>query len=128
MITCVKTAYLADNNISFIFIDLLKSDDADQDGPKKFYYISKVLGTCVFHRVLIFMLNRGNFATVKHCIHKETGASYALKIIEKKKFLMSNATRREDALMDEVKILQRLQHPNVFLHLFIYFLACTLLT
>lgn len=40
----------ADNNISFIFIDLLKSDDADQDGPKKFYYISKVLGTCVSHQ------------------------------------------------------------------------------
>lgn len=55
----------------------------------------------------------GNFATVKLCIHKETGESYALKIIEKKKFLMSNATRRENALMDEVKILQRLQHPNV---------------
>jgi serine/threonine protein kinase len=60
-----------------------------------------------------FLNKSGNFATVKLCIHKETGDSYALKIIEKKKFLMSNATRREDALMDEVRILQRLQHPNV---------------
>lgn len=55
----------------------------------------------------------GNFATVKLAINKETGDSFALKIIDKKRFLMSNATKRPDALMDEVKILQNLKHPNV---------------
>lgn len=63
---------------------------------------------------LMVNITRGNFATVKLCVHKTTGERYAIKIIDKKKFSLSNATKRENALMDEVKILEQLKHPNVY--------------
>jgi hypothetical protein len=115
---------LPDSNISFIFQDLIKPS-VNIGGPEAKYHITTVLGTydcdesCdwifrVFVRVFfVFLTLSGNFATVKLCIHKETGDSFALKIIDKKRFLMSNATKRPNALMDEVNILKNLQHPNV---------------
>jgi hypothetical protein len=91
-------------------------------GPEAKYHITTVLGTYVGYDDSRFQFNysfvlicRGNFATVKLCIHKETGESFALKIIDKKRFLMSNATKRPNALMDEVNILKNLKHPNVCL-------------
>uniref|UniRef100_A0A6B2LA67 non-specific serine/threonine protein kinase n=1 Tax=Arcella intermedia TaxID=1963864 RepID=A0A6B2LA67_9EUKA len=46
-------------------------------------------------------------------IHRETLEKYAIKIIDKKKFSLSNSTKRPNALMDEVKILSKLKHPNI---------------
>eukprot|EP01129_Flabellula_baltica_P004426 TRINITY_DN1534_c0_g2_i4.p1 TRINITY_DN1534_c0_g2~~TRINITY_DN1534_c0_g2_i4.p1 ORF type:complete len:426 (-),score=88.78 TRINITY_DN1534_c0_g2_i4:13-1290(-) len=71
----------------------------DENTPSKDYYIGEVLGT-------------GNFAVVKKLTDKKTGEEFALKVIDKKKFLMQNGTNRQNALMDEVKILQRISHPN----------------
>jgi serine/threonine protein kinase len=49
---------------------------------------------------------------VKLAVHKETGEKWAMKIIDKKKYAQ-NAGKRKDSLMDEVKILQSLNHPNI---------------
>lgn len=54
----------------------------------------------------------GNFATVVLGIHKENGRQFAIKIIDKKKFAMSNATNRKNALLGEVEILKKMTHPG----------------
>lgn len=45
-------------------------------------------------------------------IHKENGRQFAIKIIDKKKFAMSNATNRKNALLGEVEILKKMTHPG----------------
>lgn len=65
------------------------------------------------YKWLILFYTRGNFATVKLAIHKKSGEKFAIKIIDKKKFLLSNATKRKNALMDEVFILKQVDHKNV---------------
>jgi len=46
-------------------------------------------------------------------ICRATGEKFAIKIIDKKKFQMNNGCQRKDALMDEVKILMQVRHPNI---------------
>jgi serine/threonine-protein kinase Chk2 len=89
------------NYISYLYQDV-KEDlhEMEEGGPQKDYDIREVLGT-------------GNFATVKLAIHKATGEKYAIKIIDKKKFLLSSSSRRKNTLMDEVNILKRVSHPNI---------------
>jgi serine/threonine-protein kinase Chk2 len=84
----------SNSNISYKF-NLMVDDNT----PNTDFYIGDVLGT-------------GNFAVVKKLTHKITGEEFALKIIDKKKFLMSNGTSRKNALMDEVLILKQISHPN----------------
>lgn len=55
---------------------------------------------------------RGNFAVVKLAIDKATGGRFAIKIIDKKKYL-NQAGSRKEALMDEVTILRSLNHQNI---------------
>jgi len=57
-------------------------------------------------------LGSGNFAAVKLAIHKETGKRYALKMIDKRKYLKFGMNRK-GTLMDEVNILKRIAHPNI---------------
>jgi len=57
-------------------------------------------------------LGSGNFAAVKLAIHKETGKRYALKMIDKRKYLKFGMNRK-GTLMDEVDILKRISHPNI---------------
>jgi serine/threonine protein kinase len=64
------------------------------------------------------VLGTGNFASVVLGINKETGERVAIKVIDKKKFAMSNGTKRQNALMGEVEILQTLKHPGVRFTLF----------
>lgn len=55
-------------------------------------------------------LGQGSFATVKRCIHRNTGHFVAMKIYEKKNIKdeeMSTALRRE------IYILAALNHPNI---------------
>lgn len=73
--------------------------EIEEGGPQAKYDLRQVLGT-------------GNFATVVLGIHKENGRQFAIKIIDKKKFAMSNATNRKNALMGEVEILKKLTHPG----------------
>lgn len=57
-------------------------------------------------------LGSGNFAEVKLAINKETGEKFALKIINKKKFALSSSSTRQNSLLDEVDILQKINHPG----------------
>jgi len=57
------------------------------------------------------VLGRGTFATVRTGIHKKSGDLFAIKIIDKQKFMMN--ARRKDALMDEVRVLTSVSHENI---------------
>ncbi|EFA78669.1 putative protein serine/threonine kinase [Heterostelium album PN500] len=84
--------------IAFIYQTCEKEDD-EEGGPQKKYHIGETLGA-------------GNFATVKLAVDKKTGAKFAIKIVDKKKYFM-NSSSRKDALMDEVNILTQLNHQNI---------------
>ena len=77
-----------------------RQQQEEQGGPHAKYELGEPLGT-------------GAFAVVKQCVNRETGEKFAMKIIEKKKFMLNHASRRGEALMDEVRILQRLNHPHI---------------
>ncbi|KAJ4459574.1 putative Serine/threonine-protein kinase Chk2 [Paratrimastix pyriformis] len=84
------------------FFNLLKTPkpkEEDTSGITQSYDIGEVLGS-------------GNFSTVKIGLHRATGQKYAVKIIEKKKFWLQSGDRK-DALMDEVRILKQVKHPNI---------------
>jgi calcium-dependent protein kinase len=63
---------------------------------KDFYKISSCIG-------------RGAYGEVRKCLHKETKALRAVKIINKK-YLASNEQER---LVGEINILKQLDHPNI---------------
>ncbi|KAB0802423.1 hypothetical protein PPYR_04609 [Photinus pyralis] len=54
------------------------------------------------------MIGDGNFAVVRLCVDKTTNVGHALKIIDK-----SKCKGKEDMVENEVRILRRLNHPNV---------------
>ena len=57
-------------------------------------------------------LGFGAFATVHLCIDRNTGNKYACKIVDKNKFKLHCSTR-QDSLLDEVRILESLNHENI---------------
>ncbi|XP_022909415.1 serine/threonine-protein kinase GL21140 [Onthophagus taurus] len=54
------------------------------------------------------MIGEGNFAIVKLCLEKETNFEYALKMIDK-----SKCQGKVDMVENEVRILRKLNHPNI---------------
>ncbi|XP_074094742.1 uncharacterized protein LOC141524614 [Cotesia typhae] len=54
------------------------------------------------------VIGDGNFAVVRHCTHKQTGAEYAMKIVDK-----SKCQGKETMLASEVAILRQVCHPNI---------------
>lgn len=54
-------------------------------------------------------LGSGAFSVVKEGTNKETGESYAIKVVTKAKLTSED----EAALKDEIQVLQELQHPNI---------------
>jgi len=89
-----------DSNLSFVYQAISQDEEVEADGPHEKYFLCEVLGT-------------GNFATVRLAINKKTSEKFAIKIIDKKKFQLSVASKRQNALMDEVKILSCLKHPGI---------------
>eukprot|EP00033_Pygsuia_biforma_P001050 GCRY01001196.1.p1 GENE.GCRY01001196.1~~GCRY01001196.1.p1 ORF type:complete len:491 (-),score=76.52 GCRY01001196.1:362-1834(-) len=84
---------------SYIFQPLTECEvSPDHPEVTKHYWIQEKIGN-------------GNFAQVYFAIHKESGVEYALKIIDKKRFHMSNL--RKDQLQDEVRALQSLHHEHI---------------
>jgi len=75
-----------------------EAKEVEQGGPQQSYDIRETLGT-------------GTFATVKTAINKQSGEKFAMKIIDKQKFLQN--ARRKDALMDEVRVLKSVSHENI---------------
>jgi calcium/calmodulin-dependent protein kinase I len=54
-------------------------------------------------------LGSGAFSVVKEVSHKETGKSYAIKVVTKAKLTPED----EQALKDEIDVLHELEHPNI---------------
>ncbi|PWN28014.1 Pkinase-domain-containing protein [Jaminaea rosea] len=61
------------------------------------------------YNVLSTVLGQGSFAVVKEVVEKATGEHRALKIIAKRP-LKENS---ENMLKEEIKILERVEHPNI---------------
>eukprot|EP01132_Coremiostelium_polycephalum_P006625 gene6625-8197_t len=85
--------------ISFIYQDCNEEKkEVEEGGPQEKYDLREILGT-------------GNFASVRLAVHKQTGQTFAMKVIDKKK--MSMTSQRKDALMDEVNVLTKVNHRNI---------------
>ena len=66
---------------------------------------------------LVKKLGEGSFAKVKLCVQESTGNQYAMKKMNKKdlrrrRFGTSQRTAYDSA-MDELSVLEQLQHPNI---------------
>eukprot|EP01112_Ceratiomyxa_fruticulosa_P014128 TRINITY_DN4022_c0_g2_i1.p1 TRINITY_DN4022_c0_g2~~TRINITY_DN4022_c0_g2_i1.p1 ORF type:complete len:433 (-),score=61.73 TRINITY_DN4022_c0_g2_i1:41-1339(-) len=85
--------------IAYLYQDINEDKDAEDGGPHKKYDLRETLGT-------------GAFALVKLAINRASGERFAIKIIDKKKHL-ATAGPRKDQLLEEVRILQGLDHPNI---------------
>lgn len=55
------------------------------------------------------ILGQGSFATVRLCTHKVDGTKWAVKIIKRKALEKSD----ESAIVSEIQILQKVDHPNI---------------
>ncbi|XP_012537295.1 serine/threonine-protein kinase GD17699 isoform X2 [Monomorium pharaonis] len=60
------------------------------------------------HYTVGHIIGDGNFAVVRHCTHKASGAEYAMKIVDKHK-----CQGKETMLASEVAILRQVCHPNI---------------
>ncbi|XP_071645045.1 serine/threonine-protein kinase zyg-8 isoform X1 [Temnothorax longispinosus] len=60
------------------------------------------------HYTVGHIIGDGNFAVVRHCTHKSSGAEYAMKIVDKYK-----CQGKETMLASEVAILRQVCHPNI---------------
>eukprot|EP00727_Mastigamoeba_balamuthi_P012725 m51a1_g8075 FHA domain-containing protein (528) ;mRNA; r:186748-188806 len=86
------------DNILFTFIDVAAEQaESEEGGPQSLYDFQQVLGT-------------GNFAVVRLVTERSTGTKYAMKVIEKRN---ATSSKRPEAIMDEIKILQAVSHPNI---------------
>jgi len=88
--------------LTYIYQEVNKADqkkEVEEGGPETKYDVRETLGS-------------GNFAVVKLCIQRSTGKRFAIKVIDKKKYL-KHANSRKGSLMDEVNILKSVNHPNI---------------
>ena len=61
-------------------------------------------------------LGEGSFAKVKLCVDKDTGYKYAIKLMNKNELKRKKDSKGKsyyDCVLEEIKVLQRLQHPNI---------------
>jgi serine/threonine protein kinase len=61
-------------------------------------------------------LGEGSFAQVKLCRDINTGIQYAIKLMNKKELKRKknpNGTSAYECVLEEIKVLQRLEHPNI---------------
>ncbi|KAJ5073052.1 serine/threonine-protein kinase fhke-related [Anaeramoeba ignava] len=87
---------------NFIFKDysIVPQDREGKSKIHEFYDVQRVLGV-------------GKFATVKLGMDKKTGEKYAIKMIDKKKYMPNQTKVERDRLMDEINILKKIRHPSV---------------
>lgn len=65
---------------------------------------------------MIKELGRGAYATVKLCVDKNTRENYAIKIMNKdklRKIQQGKGRNAYDCVMDELRVMERLEHPNI---------------
>ncbi|KAJ5073051.1 serine/threonine-protein kinase [Anaeramoeba ignava] len=87
---------------NFIFKDysIVPKDRQTESKLYEFYDVQRVLGV-------------GNYATVKLGTDKKTGEKYAIKMIDKEKYVPNQTKVERDRLMDEINILKKIRHPSV---------------
>eukprot|EP01117_Protostelium_nocturnum_P013865 TRINITY_DN5217_c1_g1_i3.p1 TRINITY_DN5217_c1_g1~~TRINITY_DN5217_c1_g1_i3.p1 ORF type:complete len:653 (+),score=336.08 TRINITY_DN5217_c1_g1_i3:150-2108(+) len=90
-----KHAKMQDAFIAYIF----KENTNNQDMIYKHYDLKNELGS-------------GSFAVVKKAVDKRSGREVAVKIVDKKKFTLNPAFRKEQ-LSDEVKVMRAITHPHI---------------
>ena len=83
---------------------------------KDFYKISSCIGRGKYHwsccapqKSLTNNFSIGAYGEVRKCLHKETKALRAVKIINKKYL----AEEEKERLLSEINILKQLDHPNI---------------
>ena len=62
------------------------------------------------------MLGKGSFAQVKLCVDTKTGEQFAMKQMSKKQLIymeQPNGQSAYDCVLEELKVLKRLDHPNI---------------
>lgn len=75
--------------------------DAGNMVEEKYDLLSKVLGSGAFSQVLM-------------CKSRSSGASMALKVVDKKKFLQFRKTRQTELTVEsEREVMERIEHPNI---------------
>lgn len=72
---------------------------------KDFYKISKCIGRGKFDKLKYL----GAYGEVRKCLHKETRALRAVKVINKKYLVESEKQK----LLNEIDVLRQLDHPNI---------------
>lgn len=65
----------------------------------------------LFCFVLFCFLGQGTFSVVKRSVCKESGESFAIKIIDKSRFFHIDKTREQ--INREVNILKQIKHPHI---------------
>ena len=77
---------------------------------------SKTQGTMINNYAIEKNLGEGSFAQVKLCRDINTGIQYAIKLMNKKELKRKknpNGTSAYECVLEEIKVLQRLEHPNI---------------
>ncbi|THH00325.1 hypothetical protein EW145_g7096, partial [Phellinidium pouzarii] len=91
------TTHAAEDDLRFIF--RLTAGGMPTTGLHAHYDVGNELG-------------RGSFATVMRAVHRETGRSYAIKMVHRNKFRSASPDSIK-MFLREVAILEQLQHPNI---------------
>lgn len=101
-----KTRRLCSESCGYLFNDLRK--------PKGDVFVQQ-LKLCDVYKFYKFTkkLGAGAFGTVWKAVRRDQPAEYAVKVIDKKKFIGLDAKTKESSLFREVKLLGNLSHPNI---------------
>ena len=77
---------------------------------------SRTQGTMINNYAIEKNLGEGSFAQVKLCRDINTGIQYAIKLMNKKELKRKknpNGSSAYECVLEEIKVLQRLEHPNI---------------
>eukprot|EP01084_Bolivina_argentea_P126420 223848_1 len=117
-----KNVLLCDGDELSFILYCKKDKKTQQERPKVSFFFYKIKSDSteekerhsIFHQYdLRSTLGTGSFATVKLGIDRETGARYAIKLIDKKKYELKSKSRKKNSIMNESNILQQIDHPNI---------------
>lgn len=76
----------------------------------------KTKGTMINNYIIEKILGEGSFAKVKLCRDKNTDVQYAIKLMNKKELkrkINPNGRSAYECVLEEIKVLQKLEHPNI---------------
>ncbi|KAJ5072745.1 ovarian-specific serine/threonine-protein kinase lok-related [Anaeramoeba ignava] len=111
-----KILFHADK-ISFIYSDINHTEPNPCYRFEDFYVLPPTHHCSDIEETYIIgeTLGEGQFAQVKLVKDKETGIEYAMKIIDRSKYISLNNSIEANSskIMNEVKVLKHIKHPNI---------------